>query len=146
MSYGSLVLMGVPTVRASYRISFTDFIADPDDEDCQRRAATISASRITFADSHLILWVGDMERVRFPMEAIKSVEVVQAPVSRQREDPDQLRARYPNIGEPWSRADDDKLLALYRAGQKDHGTPVGEFGRQPGTIRSCLAKLGWERL
>lgn len=146
MSYGSLEPMGVPTVRASYRISFTDFITDPDDDDCQRRAATIPADRITFADSHLILWIGDTERVRYPMEAIRSVEVVQVPGSRQREDPDQLRARYPNIGKPWSGTDDDKLLALYRAGQKDHEALAGEFGRQPGAIRSRLAKLGLERL
>ncbi|WP_394427285.1 hypothetical protein [Streptomyces sp. SGAir0957] len=133
-------------MRVSYRISFTDFIADPDDEDCRRRAVTIPADRITFADGQLFCWTGATERVRFPLEAITSVEVVQAPGIKQHEDPDQLRARYPHMGKPWSTADDDKLLALYRAGQKDHEILAGELGRQPGAIRSRLAKLGLERL
>ncbi|MEK0099858.1 hypothetical protein WDA79_15470 [Streptomyces sp. A475] len=138
--------MGVPTVRASFRISFTDFIIDPDDDDCRRRAATIRADRITFESDHLILWIGDTERSHFHMDTVKSVEVTHLPGSSRREDPDQIRARHPNVGKLWSEADDEKLLALYRAGQKDHELLADQFGRQPGAIRSRLGKLGLEQL
>lgn len=138
--------MGVPTVRASFRITFTDFIVDPDDDDCRRRAATIRADRITFEDEHLVLWIGDTERCRFPMGTVKSVEVTQVQGSSRREDPDQIRARYPNVGKLWSTADDEKLLTLYRAGQRDHEVLADQFGRQPGAIRSRLGKLGLEQL
>lgn len=46
--------MGVTTVRASFRITFTNFIIDPDDDDCRRQAATIRADRITFESDHLL--------------------------------------------------------------------------------------------
>ncbi|NBE56916.1 hypothetical protein [Streptomyces boluensis] len=58
----------------------------------------------------------------------------------------QLRARYPNFGRPWSSADEEKLLALYRAGQRDFEVLAAEFGRQPSAIRSRLGRLGLERL
>jgi hypothetical protein len=137
--------MGVPTVRASFRITFTDFIADPDD-DCQRRAATIRADRMTFESEHLILWIGDTERFRFRVDTIRSVEVTHVLGGSRSEYPARTRARYPNAGKLWSRADDEKLLALYRAGQKDYEVLANQFGRQPGAIRSRLGKLGLEQL
>lgn len=138
--------MGVPTVRTSFRITFSNFIEDPDDDDCRRRAATIRADRITFGNSHLILWVGDTERASFPMEAVKSIEVAHVSSSSRHEDPDQLRTRYPNAGKLWSKADDDRLLALYRTGQRDLQSLADQFGRKPGAIRSRLGRLGLEQL
>ncbi|MEV7638469.1 hypothetical protein AB0O32_00940 [Streptomyces rubiginosohelvolus] len=133
-------------MRASFRVSFTDFIVDPDDDDCRRRATTIRADRITFEDRHLILWVGDIERVRFPMETIKAIEVARDTGSNQGVDPDQLRERYPNFGKPWSTADEEKLLTLYRSGQRNYEELAAEFGRQPSAIQSRLSKLGLEQL
>lgn len=138
--------MGEPTSRVSFRISFTEFISDPDDDDCRRRAVTIPADRITFDNDHLILWLGDTERVRFPMGTVKSIEVVHAPSTSRRVDPDQLRARYPNFGKAWSSADEERLLSLYRAGQRDYDVLATEFGRQPSAIRSRLGRLGLEQL
>ncbi|WP_344118656.1 hypothetical protein [Streptomyces blastmyceticus] len=138
--------MGEPIRRVSFRISFTEFIPDPDDDDCRRRATTIPADRITFDSDHLILWLGNTERVRFPMDTIKSIEVVHAPSASRREDPDQLRARYPNFGKPWSSADEKRLLSLYRAGQRDYDVLATEFGRQPTAIRSRLGRLGLDQL
>ncbi|WP_052230201.1 hypothetical protein [Streptomyces sp. CT34] len=138
--------MGETTSRVSFRISFTEFMADPDDDDCRRRATTVPADRITFDNDHLILWLGDTERVRFPMGTVKSIEVVHAHSSSRREDPDRLRARYPNFGKAWSRADEERLLSLYRAGQRDYEVLASEFGRQPTAIRSRLGRLGLEQL
>lgn len=137
--------MGASTARASFRVSFTDFITDPDDADCQRRAATIPADRITFEDDHLNLWIGDTTRARFPMDVVASVEVVHTPGSTRREDPEQLRAQYPNIGKPWRTVDDENLLASYRSGESLDELATA-FGRQPSAIRSRLAKLGLEQL
>ncbi|MGC5541117.1 hypothetical protein OH733_17975 [Streptomyces griseus] len=133
-------------MRASFRITFGDFIEDPDDDDCRRRAATIHADRITFESAHLILWVGDRERASFAMEAVQSVEVTHVSGSSRHESPDQTRTRYPNVGKLWSKADDKKLLALYRAGQKDYEVLADQFGRKPGAIRSRLGRLGLEQL
>ncbi|WP_372350191.1 hypothetical protein [Streptomyces sp. KL116D] len=133
-------------MRVSFRLTFTEFIADPDDEDCRRRAATIPADSITFEGADLILWIGGTERARYPIPTIKSVEVVQAPGGSRREDPDQLRSQYPNFGKPWTALDEEKLLELYRAGQQNYEVLAIEFGRQPTAIRSRLAKLGLEQL
>lgn len=138
--------MGEPTSRVSFRISFTEFISDPDDDDCRRRATTIPADRITFDNDHLILWVGDTERVRFPMGTVKSIEVVHVPSTSRREDPDQLHVRYPSFGKAWSSADEERPLSLYRAGQRDYDVLATEFGRQPTAIRSRLGRLGLEQL
>ncbi|MEU4259911.1 hypothetical protein AB0B42_21380 [Streptomyces fradiae] len=133
-------------MRASFRITFTDFIINPGDDDCRRRAATIRADRMTFESDHLILWIGETERSRFRMDTIRSVEVTHVLGSSRREDPDRIRARYPNAGKLWNEADDEKLLSLYRAGQKDYEVLANQFGRQPGAIRSRLGKLGLEQL
>ncbi|MBV7245684.1 hypothetical protein [Streptomyces sp. MW-W600-10] len=133
-------------MRASFRITFGDFIEDPDDDDCRRRAATIRADRITFENAHLILWVGDTERASLPMESVQSIEVTQVSGSSRHESPDQIRTRYPNVGKLWSKADGKKLLALYRAGQKDYEVLADQFGRKPGAIRSRLGRLGLEQL
>ncbi|MGW4216574.1 hypothetical protein ACWEJZ_06050 [Streptomyces bacillaris] len=130
----------------SFRITFGDFIEDPDDDDCRRRAATMRADRITFENNRLILWVGDTERAGFPMEAVQSVEVAHVSGSSRHEDPDQIRALYPNVGKLWSKADDERLLAFYRAGQRDHEALADQFGRKPGAIRSRLGRLGLEQL
>jgi len=52
-----------------------------------------------------------------------------------------LRKKFPNAYRPWSDTDDEKLKELFEAGQ----TPVQlqkEFGRQRGSIRARLIKLG----
>ncbi|MFE0131255.1 hypothetical protein ACFWY6_06690 [Streptomyces sp. NPDC059037] len=133
-------------MRTSFRISFTDYITDPDDADCLRRATTVPADRITFDGDHLILWIAEVERARFPVNMIESVEVATVPGSGRREDPEQLRARFPKFGQPWSAEDEAKLMTLYREGQHDFDELAAEFGRQPTAIRSRLAKLGLEQL
>ena len=52
-----------------------------------------------------------------------------------------LREQYPNAYRPWSEGDDDKLKEMFEGGS----TPANlskEFGRQKGSIRSRLIKLG----
>lgn len=136
----------VSTVRTSFRITLTDYIADPDDADCLRRATIVPADRITFEDDHIVLWIAEAVRTRFPVNMVEAVEVATVPGSSRREDPEQLRARFPNFGRPWSAEDEAKLMTLYREGRRDFDELANEFGRQPTAIRSRLAKLGLEQL
>jgi len=52
-----------------------------------------------------------------------------------------IRERYPNAYRPWSEAQDKKLTELFTAGQATSAL-VKIFGRNYGSIRSRLAKLG----
>ncbi|WP_409056827.1 SANT/Myb-like DNA-binding domain-containing protein [Streptomyces sp. SYP-A7185] len=133
-------------MRTSFRITFTDYVTNPDDEDCLRRAAVIPADRITFDGGHLLLWIAAAVRARFPVNMVEAIEVATVPGSSRREDPEQLRARFPNFGRPWSAEDEAKLITLHREGQRDFDELATEFGRQPTAIRSRLAKLGLEQL
>ncbi|CAM5741679.1 SANT/Myb-like DNA-binding domain-containing protein [Streptomyces hirsutus] len=65
---------------------------------------------------------------------------------RRRESPEELRARYPQMGHSWSPEDDARLLALYQQGERDFDTLGKQFGRKPSAVRSRLAKLGLESL
>ncbi len=49
--------MGDFSVRTAFRLTFTDYHQDPDDDDVLRRAVTVQADRITFDDDHLNLWL-----------------------------------------------------------------------------------------
>ncbi|WAZ22756.1 hypothetical protein STRCI_004047 [Streptomyces cinnabarinus] len=75
-----------------------------------------------------------------------AVRVERAPGNGRREDPEELRARYPNFGHAWTAEDEAKLLTWYREGERDLDVLGTEFGRQPGAIRSRLGKLGLEQL
>ncbi|WP_157865059.1 hypothetical protein [Streptomyces prasinopilosus] len=44
-------------MRTAFRLTFTDYHQDPDDDDVLRRAVTVQADRITFDDDHLNLWL-----------------------------------------------------------------------------------------
>ncbi|MEW2081279.1 hypothetical protein [Streptomyces sp. NPDC005283] len=138
--------MGESTTRAAFRLTFTDFIPDPNDADCLRPAVTVHADRLTFEDEELVLWLAGTEVGRFPLSTIESVSPESPPGNGRREGPDELRSRYPNIGLPWSTEDEERLLALYQQGSRDFDALGEEFGRQPSAIRSRLAKLGLERL
>jgi ATP-dependent DNA helicase PIF1 len=54
---------------------------------------------------------------------------------------DKLRETFPNAYRPWKTEEDEKLKKMFL-----NGTPAGElmtsFGRQPGSIRARLVKLG----
>jgi ATP-dependent DNA helicase PIF1 len=52
-----------------------------------------------------------------------------------------MRETYPNAFKPWSAADDNKLMALFGAGEPQSMKKLSEmFGRQPGSIRARLKK------
>ncbi|MFG2263400.1 hypothetical protein [Streptomyces sp. NPDC048720] len=137
--------MGESTVRAAFRLTFTDAHEDPDDSNVLRRAVTVQADRITFDHGHLILWLAGTHVGEFPLATIESV-CPHGDADRRRESPEELRARYPRMGHPWMPEDDAQLLALYQRGERDFGTLGEQFGRKPSAIRSRLAKLGMERL
>ncbi|MBM7087506.1 hypothetical protein JTP67_02775 [Streptomyces sp. S12] len=137
--------MGESTMRAAFRLTFTDFHEDPDDSDVLRRAVTVQADRITFDDGNLNLWLAGTHVGEFPLDIIESV-CPHGDAGRKRESPEELRARYPRIGHPWTPEDDARLLALYQQGERDFDTLGEQFGRKPSAIRSRLAKLGLERL
>lgn len=129
------------------RVTFTDFLPDPHDEDCLRRAVNVPADLVTFEGNHAVLWLAGVEAARYPLPDITSV----APAgprgsSRQPKDPAAIRAEYPNAYQPWSSRDEERLLTRYRAGVTDPAELADEFGRQPSAIRSRLAKLGLEHL
>ncbi|SFT10022.1 hypothetical protein SAMN05444716_107187 [Streptomyces harbinensis] len=137
--------MGVSTVPAAFRLTFTDYHQDPEDSDVLRRAVTVQADRITFDDGRLNLWLEGTHVGEYPLDIIESV-CPQGESGSGREPLEELRARYPRMGQPWSSEDDARLLALYQKGERDFGTLGRYFGRKPSAIRSRLAKLGLESL
>ncbi|MET9715402.1 hypothetical protein ABZZ46_08310 [Streptomyces rochei] len=137
--------MGDSTVRTAFRLTFTDYHQDPNDKDVLRRAVTIHADRITFDDGHLNLWLTGTHVGEFPLDIIESV-CPHGDAGKKRETAEELRARFPRMGHPWSAEDDARLLALYQQGERDFGTLGRQFGRKPSAIRSRLAKLGLESL
>ncbi|MFJ8551240.1 hypothetical protein [Streptomyces sp. NPDC093676] len=137
--------MGESTVRAAFRLTFTDYHEDPDDSDVLRRAVTVQADRITFDEGNLNLWLAGTRVGEFPLDIIESV-CPHGDAGKKRESPEELRARYPRMGHPWTPEDDVQLLALYQQGERNFDTLGEQFGRQPSAIRSRLARLGLERL
>ncbi|WP_407110703.1 hypothetical protein ACE1N8_18270 [Streptomyces sp. DSM 116494] len=137
--------MGDSTVRTAFRLTFTDYHQDPNGSDVLRRAVTIHADRITFDAGHLNLWLTGTHVGEFSLDIIESV-CPQGDAGRKRETPEELRARFPRMGDPWSSEDDAHLLALYQQGERDFDTLGKRFGRKPSAIRSRLAKLGLESL
>ncbi|MFD3897301.1 hypothetical protein ACFW5U_23440 [Streptomyces rochei] len=137
--------MGESTVRTAFRLTFTDFHEDPDDSDVLRRAVTVQADRITFADGNLNLWLAGTHVGEFPLAIIESV-CPHGDAGWKQKSLEELRARYPRMGHPWTPEDDAQLLALYQQGERDFDTLGEQFGRKPSAIRSRLAKLGLERL
>lgn len=137
--------MGESTVRTAFRLSFTDYHQDPDDSDVLRRAITVHADRITFDEGHLNLWLAGAHVGEFPLDIIESV-CTQGDADRKRATPEELRARYPQMGQAWSPEDDARLLSLYQQGERDFDSLGTQFGRKPSAIRSRLAKLGLESL
>ncbi|MFZ4177768.1 hypothetical protein ACOZCI_26320 [Streptomyces griseoincarnatus] len=140
-----MAAMGDSTVRTAFRLTFTDYHQDPNDSDVLRRAVTIHADRITFDDGHLHLWLTGTRVGEFPLDIIESV-CPHSDAGRKRKTPDELRARFPRMGHPWSPDDDARLLALYQQGERDFDALGKQFGRKPSAIRSRLAKLGLESL
>jgi hypothetical protein len=55
--------------------------------------------------------------------------------------PPEQRGRHPNQGIRWSPADDDHLVARFRAGARSRDL-TAELGRSPGGIRARLEHLG----
>ncbi|MFC1441757.1 hypothetical protein ABUW04_26235 [Streptacidiphilus sp. N1-10] len=60
--------------------------------------------------------------------------------------PAAIRKLYPNAYQSWTRADEQKLVAMYQAGQRDYTVLGAELGRQPSAIRSRLEKIAVDRL
>ncbi len=53
----------------------------------------------------------------------------------------ELRAKYPNIGKPWSKEDDKTLTDMFKEGIENNEI-AQHFGRRPGAITSRLVHLG----
>ncbi|MFK0229721.1 hypothetical protein ACIQUL_28575 [Streptomyces sp. NPDC090303] len=137
--------METPAAPTAFRLTFNDYRQDPNDSDVLRRAMTIHADRLTFDSDHLVLWLVGTEVGRFSLGIIESIHPEAGP-DRQRESPEELRARYPKMGQPWTPGDDTRLLALYQQGERDLDALGKQFDRKPSAIRSRLAKLGLESL
>ncbi|UYQ63207.1 hypothetical protein [Streptomyces peucetius] len=138
--------MGTSHSQPIIRVTFTDFLPDPDDDDCLRRAVNVAADLITFEDDHAVLWLAGVESGRYPLSDIATLAPAELRGGvRQPKDPAAVRAKYPNAYQPWSPEDEERLLAMYRDGSKDPADLAAEFGRQPSAIRR-LAKLGLEHL
>ncbi|MFD8349491.1 hypothetical protein ACFV1X_11175 [Streptomyces coelicoflavus] len=137
--------METSAATTSFRVTFNDYHQDPNNSDVLRRAVTIHADRLTFDNDQLALWLTGTEVGRFPLGIIESIHPEGGP-GRQRESPEELRARYPKMGQPWTQEDDTRLLALYQQGERDLEALGKQFDRKPSAIRSRLAKLGLESL
>ncbi|MFE1230778.1 hypothetical protein [Streptomyces sp. NPDC058745] len=137
--------METPAVPTAFRVTFNDYHQDSNDCDVLRRAVTIHADRLIFDRDHLALWLTGTEVGRFPLGIIESIHPEAGP-GRQRESLEELRARYPKMGQPWTQEDDTHLLALYQQGERDLEALGKQFDRKPSAIRSRLAKLGLESL
>ncbi|MFD3570240.1 hypothetical protein [Streptomyces sp. NPDC058667] len=137
--------METPAAPTAFRVTINDDRQDLNDSDVSRRTATIHADRLTFDSDHLVLWLTETEVGRFPLDTIESIHP-EADPGRQQKSPEELRARYPKMGQPWTQEDDSLLLALYQQGERDFETLGKQFDRKPSAIRSRLAKLGLESL
>ncbi|MET9252439.1 hypothetical protein [Streptomyces sp. NPDC003717] len=135
--------METPAAPTAFRVTFNDYREDPNDSDVLRRAVTIHSDQLTFDSDHLVLWLVGTEVGRFSLGVIESIH---PGPDRQRESPEELRARYPKMGQPWPQEDDTRLLALYQQGERDFDALGKQFDRKPSAIRSRLAKLGLESL
>ncbi|MBW8793069.1 MAG: hypothetical protein JF597_05605 [Streptomyces sp.] len=138
--------MGDSKASQAVRVIFNDYYPDPTDADCLRRAVTKRADQITVQDEHVVLWLATVEVGRYPVNTVTAIDLNGSAGSRRREDPEAVRKRHPNAYQPWSDQDDERLLALYRAGNRDLEALGRAFGRQPSAIGSRLAKLGLEQL
>ncbi|MEU9852797.1 hypothetical protein [Streptomyces sp. NPDC047974] len=137
--------METSAAPTAFRVTFNDYRQDPNDRDVLRRAVTIHADRLTFDSDHLVLWLVGTAVGRFPLGVIESIHPEAGPGSR-RESPEELRARYPKMGQPWTQEEDTRILALYQQGERDLDALGKQFDRKPSAIRSRLAKLGLEAL
>ncbi|MFE0902453.1 hypothetical protein ACFW3Y_04430 [Streptomyces rochei] len=120
-------------MRTAFRLTFTDYHQDPNDKDVLRRAVTIHADRITFDDGHLNLWLTGTHVGEFPLDIIESV-CPHGDAGKKRETAEELLARFPRMGHPWSAEDDARLLALYQQGERDfrlHGFRQPLWGEPP---------------
>ncbi|MFB9407718.1 hypothetical protein [Dactylosporangium matsuzakiense] len=54
---------------------------------------------------------------------------------------EELRKTYPHAYQPWSTEDETRLSTLFAAGSSVEELALA-LGRQPGSIRSRLARLG----
>jgi hypothetical protein len=54
---------------------------------------------------------------------------------------EKLREKYPNVGRPWSAADDEALKALFEE-EQPYAAIAKRFGRKPSAIRARLGHLG----
>ncbi|MFE5484517.1 hypothetical protein [Streptomyces sp. NPDC056527] len=137
--------METSAARTAFRVTFSDYHQDPNDTDVLRRAVTVHADRLTFDNTHLTLWLTGTEVGHFSLDIIESVHP-EADPGRQRESPEELRARYPKMGHSWTQEHDAQLLARYQQGERDLEALGEQFGRKPSAVRSRLAKLGLESL
>ncbi|MFH8614676.1 hypothetical protein ACH4E8_06295 [Streptomyces sp. NPDC017979] len=128
-------------MSTAFRLTFTDYRQDPHDSDVLRRAVTVHADRLTFDDGHVLLWLGGSLVGQFPVDGVECV-CPQGDSGRRKESAEELRARYPQMGQPWSAEDDARLVELYRQGERDVAVLGERFGRRSGGIRSRLVKLG----
>ena len=69
------------------------------------------------------------------------IAMTQPPFSARAAPPPGRHGRYPNRGARWTPADDERLVARYRAGARPREL-MEEFGRSNGGIRSRLEFLG----
>ncbi|KAB7851166.1 hypothetical protein [Streptomyces mobaraensis] len=101
---------------------------------------------MAFEDGDLVLRRREAEVGRYASAVARAVGGDSVPGFRPREDPQRFRERHPDHGRPWSAEDDERLLALYRNGERDPAALGAEFGRQASAVRSRLARLGLGRL
>lgn len=138
--------MGASDAQPSVRVTFTDFIPDPVDDDCLRRAVTVTADQLTFQEEHVTLWRAGTELERYPLRVVQSISLGHEATGNERQPgPIAVRGRHPNAYMPWTGADEERLLKLYREGTRDLVQLGSELGRQPSAVRSRLGKLGLGR-
>ncbi len=74
------------------------------------------------------------------LRAVSGIAAAAGKRSRGAREAERLRDRFPNAYAPWSKGNDDALLAMVRRGATTAEMAL-EFGRQPSAIRSRIAKL-----
>jgi ATP-dependent DNA helicase PIF1 len=85
------------------------------------------------------------EKIKLEKNFLRAIGAIAPETQAEKKKPksttEELREKFPNLGRPWSKGDDEALAKMFveKMAQKDM---AAHFGRKPGAIRARLGHLG----
>ncbi|MFF1561864.1 hypothetical protein [Streptomyces sp. NPDC058279] len=141
-----MVILMTDLPRNQLRLRFTDFVVDPHDPDIMRRTMDLEADVLTFEGDLVTFWLHGVETGSFPSSSLSAIELasITPPAPPRTYAVEEVRKQHGNAYQKWSHEDEELLVELHSAGHTITSL-ARHFARQPGAIRSRLAKLGVEQ-